>query len=181
MQTFDLVIKGGDAILPGHGRTTCDIAIHAGKIAAILAPGVSAPAHQELSARGLVLMPSAVDVHLHLGHGKEIARLRAARNRGSPSARHADKVPASRARENRRAGARYCARACGHGCKLKATDRTGWDVVFKCPSPSTFCQSPLLPLNYSPKPLSLRGFSRSAKVLSLSIASRVSAPVAGDM
>jgi dihydropyrimidinase len=76
MQTFDLVIKGGDAILPGRGRTTCNIAIRAGKIEAILAPGEPAPARQEVSARGLVVMPGAVDVHLHLGHGKDIARPR---------------------------------------------------------------------------------------------------------
>jgi dihydroorotase-like cyclic amidohydrolase len=76
MQTFDLVIKGGDAILPGHGRTTCDIAIRAGKIEAILAPGEPALAHQEVSACGLVVMPGAVDVHLHLGHDKDIARPR---------------------------------------------------------------------------------------------------------
>jgi len=76
MQTFDLVIKGGDAILPGHGRTTCDIAIRAGKIAAILAPDELTTALQEVSARGLVVMPGAVDVHLHLGHGKDIARPR---------------------------------------------------------------------------------------------------------
>jgi dihydroorotase-like cyclic amidohydrolase len=76
MQTFDLVIKGGDAILPGHGRTTCDIAIRAGKIAAILAPDELTTAQQEVSARGLVVMPGAVDVHLHLGHGKDIARPR---------------------------------------------------------------------------------------------------------
>src|SRR5580704_106903 len=76
MQTFDLVIKGGDVILPRRGRTTCDIAIRAGKIEAILAPGESMLAHQEVSARGLVVMPGAVDVHLHLGHGKDIARPR---------------------------------------------------------------------------------------------------------
>jgi dihydropyrimidinase len=76
MQTFDLVIKGGDAILPGRGRTVCDIAIHAGIIEAILVPGEPALAYQEISARGLVIMPGAVDVHLHLGHGRDIARPR---------------------------------------------------------------------------------------------------------
>jgi dihydropyrimidinase len=76
MKPFDLVIKGGDAVLPGRGRTVCDIAIHDGKIAAILAPGGAVPAQEELLARGLVVMPGAVDVHLHLGHGKDIARPR---------------------------------------------------------------------------------------------------------
>jgi dihydropyrimidinase len=78
MQTFDLVIKGGDAILPDRGRSTCDIGINAGRIEAILAPGEPVMAHQEVFARGLVVMPGAVDVHLHLGHGKDIARPREA-------------------------------------------------------------------------------------------------------
>jgi dihydropyrimidinase len=76
MIPFDLVIKGGDVILPGRGRTVCDIAIHGGKIAAILAPGEAVPAQEEMPAHGLVVMPGAVDVHLHLGHGKDIARPR---------------------------------------------------------------------------------------------------------
>jgi dihydropyrimidinase len=76
MNAFDLVIKGGAAILPVCGRTACDIAIYDGKIAALLAPGAAAPAQEEISARGLVVMPGAVDVHLHLGHGKDISRPR---------------------------------------------------------------------------------------------------------
>ena len=39
MKASDLVIRGGDAILPELGQTACDIAIREGKIAAILAPG----------------------------------------------------------------------------------------------------------------------------------------------
>ena len=38
MAAYDLVILGGDAILPS-GRTACDIAFRGGKIAAILMPG----------------------------------------------------------------------------------------------------------------------------------------------
>jgi dihydropyrimidinase len=76
MTSFDLVIRGGDAILPGVGRTACDIAVHGDKIAAILAPGEPASAREEMSARGLVVMPGAVDVHMHLGHGKDISRPR---------------------------------------------------------------------------------------------------------
>ena len=76
MKAFDLVVKGGDAILPGRGRTACDIAIQDGKIAAIVAPGGALQAQAELPAHGLLVMPGAVDVHLHLGHGKDIARPR---------------------------------------------------------------------------------------------------------
>jgi dihydropyrimidinase/allantoinase len=31
---FDLVLRGGDAVLPGQGRVTCDIAVQDGRIAA---------------------------------------------------------------------------------------------------------------------------------------------------
>lgn len=78
MNPFDLIVRGGDAILPERGRTRCDIAIRAGNIAAILAPGEHAPATQEVDARGLVIFPGAIDVHLHLGHGKDISRPRVA-------------------------------------------------------------------------------------------------------
>jgi dihydroorotase-like cyclic amidohydrolase len=76
MAEYDLVIRGGDAILPGTGRTACDIAIRDGRIAAILAPGEAAPSRETLDARGLVIMPGAIDPHLHLGHGKDISRPR---------------------------------------------------------------------------------------------------------
>jgi dihydropyrimidinase len=74
--SYDLTIRGGEAILPGRGRTLCDIAVRDGRIAAILAPGENASAREEISARGLVIMPGAIDVHLHLGHGKDISRPR---------------------------------------------------------------------------------------------------------
>ena len=38
MTSFDLVLRGGAAILPGHGRAACDIAVRDGRIAAIVAP-----------------------------------------------------------------------------------------------------------------------------------------------
>jgi len=78
MSDFDLVVRDGEAILPAHGRTSCDIAVRDGRIAAIAAPGEKLAARSELSARGLVVFPGAIDVHLHLGHGSDIARPRVA-------------------------------------------------------------------------------------------------------
>ncbi|ETR78731.1 dihydropyrimidinase [Afipia sp. P52-10] len=78
MAAFDLVIRGGEAVLPGTGLTACDIAIKDGRIAAILAPGAAASASEDISATGLLVMPGAIDVHLHLGHGKDISRPRVA-------------------------------------------------------------------------------------------------------
>lgn len=76
MAEFDLVIRGGEAVLPGIGRTACDLATRDGRIAAILAPGAAASAVEEVSVKGLVVLPGAIDAHLHLGHGKDISRPR---------------------------------------------------------------------------------------------------------
>lgn len=73
---YDLVVRGADAILPGCGQTACDIAVAGGKIAAIMAPGAECAAKETLDARGLVVLPGAIDVHLHLGSGKDISRPR---------------------------------------------------------------------------------------------------------
>ena len=70
MVSCDLVIRGGDVVLPSRGLTTCDIAIKDGRFAALLAPGVACSAKEEVSANGLVVFPGAVDAHLHLGHGR---------------------------------------------------------------------------------------------------------------
>jgi dihydropyrimidinase len=76
MTNFDLVLRGGAAILPGLGRAACDIAICHGRIAAIVGPGEQLAAATEISVRGLTVFPGVLDVHLHLGHGKDIAQPR---------------------------------------------------------------------------------------------------------
>lgn len=75
---YDLVVRGGRVILPGTDGAAADLAISKGKIAAILAPGGEAEAVESLDAHGLAVFPGAIDVHLHLGHGKDIARPRVA-------------------------------------------------------------------------------------------------------
>ena len=74
--SFDLLIRGGSAVLPGTDGVRADIAIRDGKIAAILAPDAGVEARETLDAAGLAIFPGAVDVHLHLGHGQDIARPR---------------------------------------------------------------------------------------------------------
>ena len=56
----------------------CDIAVQDGRIATVLAPGAPGEAAQTIAIPGLVAMPGAIDVHLHLGHGRDIARPRVA-------------------------------------------------------------------------------------------------------
>jgi dihydropyrimidinase len=73
-----LIIRGADVVLPGRGLSRCDIGIEGGRIAAILAPGAAWPDSEILDASHLVVMPGAIDPHLHLGHGKDISRPRVA-------------------------------------------------------------------------------------------------------
>jgi dihydropyrimidinase len=73
---FDLVIRGGTVVLPQSDGLAVDIAISEEKIAAILAPGTEVDAADILDATDKVVLPGVIDVHLHLGHGKDIARPR---------------------------------------------------------------------------------------------------------
>jgi dihydropyrimidinase len=73
---FDLVVRGGTVVLPQTDGVAADIAISEEKIAAILAPGTAVDAAATLDATDEVVLPGVIDVHLHLGHGKDIARPR---------------------------------------------------------------------------------------------------------
>lgn len=76
MTHFDVVLGGGDILLPGAFPLAADLAIRDGKFAAILAPNSAANARERIDITGLTVFPGVVDVHLHLGHGKDIARPR---------------------------------------------------------------------------------------------------------
>ncbi|MBL0934671.1 MAG: amidohydrolase family protein [Rhizobiaceae bacterium] len=76
--TYDFLIRNGSVALPNADPAPADVAVVDGKIAAILSPGTSAEAKRTLDARGLTVLPGIIDVHLHLGHGADISRPRAA-------------------------------------------------------------------------------------------------------
>jgi dihydropyrimidinase len=73
---YDLLIRGGRVMLPRTDGVPADIAVAGGKIVGVLASGSGAEARETLDASGLVVFPGVIDVHLHLGHGKDIARPR---------------------------------------------------------------------------------------------------------
>ena len=74
--SFDLIVREGTVVLPDTNGVAADIAIKDERIAAILAPGTAADARETLDASGKIVLPGVIDVHLHLGHGKDIARPR---------------------------------------------------------------------------------------------------------
>jgi dihydropyrimidinase len=70
---YDLIIHGGMVALPGQPPALLDIAVSDGRVAAILQPGGDAEARDRLDATGRLVLPGALDVHVHLGHGNDIS------------------------------------------------------------------------------------------------------------
>ena len=83
---FDLLIRGGTVVLPDTDGVAADVAIGGEKIAAVLSPRTGVDAAEVLDAAGKVVLPGAIDVHLHLGHGKDIARPRVAEDAATETA-----------------------------------------------------------------------------------------------
>lgn len=67
MARYDTVIIGGTAVLPGSGAARCDLGIRSGRIAEIAAELSTGDGEEAIDARGLHLVPGAVDSHAHLG------------------------------------------------------------------------------------------------------------------
>jgi dihydropyrimidinase len=76
--TFDLAIIGGNVALSGRDPAPMTVGISGEKIAAILSPAEKVDAKRTIDASGLLVLPGVLDVHLHLGHGKDISRPREA-------------------------------------------------------------------------------------------------------
>jgi dihydroorotase-like cyclic amidohydrolase len=75
MGEAELKLSGGEVLLPGLGLVAADVVISRGRIAAIAAPGAG-QATETLDCTGLTVLPGAIDAHIHLGHGSDIARPR---------------------------------------------------------------------------------------------------------
>jgi dihydroorotase-like cyclic amidohydrolase len=73
---FDLVLAGGEVVLPGTDGVAADIGVRDGRIAGVFARGTVLPARELVDVAGLFVLPGVIDVHLHLGHGADISRPR---------------------------------------------------------------------------------------------------------
>src|SRR5271163_4613801 len=62
---LDLAITGASVVTPGATKFA-DVGIKDGKIASISTPGKLAQATDTIDARGMILLPGAVDPHTHL-------------------------------------------------------------------------------------------------------------------
>src|SRR5262245_7739657 len=69
--TYDLVIKGGRVIDPSLGIDAVrDVAITGGRIAAVEAT-IAGDAADTIDARGMIVAPGLIDIHVHAGRTKE--------------------------------------------------------------------------------------------------------------
>lgn len=65
--TYDLLLQGGHVVDPANGiDRTCDIAITAGRIAAVADAIAPSAAKTVVSARGLLVTPGLIDTHAHV-------------------------------------------------------------------------------------------------------------------
>ena len=62
---FELLIRGATVVTP-TGTRALEVALQGGKIAALLLPGTPAEAAETRDARGLHLLPGAIDIHFHI-------------------------------------------------------------------------------------------------------------------
>ncbi|MGH2360905.1 MAG: allantoinase, partial [bacterium] len=60
--SFDLVVRGGHVVTPA-GTLVANVGIAAGRVATIQQDELSG--HEVIDARGLVVLPGAVDLHVH--------------------------------------------------------------------------------------------------------------------
>ena len=70
---YDLLVRGGTAVLPDVGAVRADVAARDGKITAIGDDLPSAHAEHVVDARGKIVLPGAIDSHFHLGIYRPLA------------------------------------------------------------------------------------------------------------
>lgn len=67
--SYDLLLSNGEIVLPGEGVVRGSVAVKAGVIAAILAPGETATADRVIDCTDRFVLPGAIDPHTHIGFG----------------------------------------------------------------------------------------------------------------
>lgn len=67
MSGYELIIKGGDVVIPNVGVQKADIGVRGGKIAAIEESINAADGEKVVDASGRYVFPGAIDSHFHVG------------------------------------------------------------------------------------------------------------------
>ena len=72
-ERYDLLVRGGTAVLPDVGAVRADVATRDGSIVAIGEDLEITDAERVIDARGKIVLPGAVDSHFHLGIYRPLA------------------------------------------------------------------------------------------------------------
>ena len=72
--TYDLRVSGGDVFLEGRGLSPVDLLITNGRIAAIVERDQAVQAREVIDVAGKVVLPGAIDPHVHLGKDIRVPR-----------------------------------------------------------------------------------------------------------
>lgn len=78
MTRLETVLRGGHVVLGDGSVADLDIGIVGGKIGALASRNSLGDAGQVVDINGLTVLPGVIDAHIHLGHGADITRPRAA-------------------------------------------------------------------------------------------------------
>lgn len=71
---YDLRVSGGDVFLEGHGLSQVDLLIRDGRIAAIVDRNEPGKATETVDVTGKLVLPGAIDPHVHLGKDIRVPR-----------------------------------------------------------------------------------------------------------
>lgn len=76
-ERFDLRLSGGQVLLPGaEDLSEVDVLVRDGTIAGLCAPTAAADVAEDVSARGLAVLPGIIDAHVHLGQDITVPKTR---------------------------------------------------------------------------------------------------------
>lgn len=66
---LDLIIRGGELVVPKLGIISGDLGVREGRVAVISQKSKELEAEKEIDAQGLHILPGLIDPHVHLGFG----------------------------------------------------------------------------------------------------------------
>lgn len=73
-ESYDLRLAGGDVFLDGHGLARVDVLVRDGMIAGLVEPTDAASAAETVDVTGKLVLPGAIDPHVHLGKDIRVPR-----------------------------------------------------------------------------------------------------------
>ena len=74
VESVDLAVVNGRAVLPGVGTVEADLWVQDGRFTGIVSPGTPVHATETIDASGQTVLPGAIDAHIHMGTSITVAK-----------------------------------------------------------------------------------------------------------